>query len=171
VVGYVDRPTLLLWMLVNRRFYLHFGPAILLCACTFTRKGLKLMINSPSIRVLSSRFKPIDLFVRQVDEDPQARLDYFKEKKQQFMPSSKILQIQNDAVCIIGGMKKYPSLVAHEYDETRACLHINLCSGILTVKAQMSVGRSLFGLGLIHNFIFVVAGVDSSRRKIEKSCE
>jgi len=34
----------------------------------------------------------------------------------------------------------------------------------------MSVGRNYFGLGLIHNFIFVVAGVDS-RGKIEKSCE
>ena len=91
VVGYVDRPTLLLWMLVNRRFYLHFGPAILLCACTFTRKGFALTINSPSITVLSSLFKFIDLFVRQVDVDPQARRDYFKEKNQKKMSHSKIL--------------------------------------------------------------------------------
>ena len=44
---------LLLWMLMNRRFYLEFLPAILHPLCVFLRRGFRLIENSASIQVFS----------------------------------------------------------------------------------------------------------------------
>ena len=50
-------------------------------------------------------------------------------------------KIQNNVVFVIGGHKETPTLVAGEYEAARSCLHIDLYSGILTLKAQLVTGR------------------------------
>ena len=61
----VETATLLLWMLISRRFYLKFVPATLRSICIFARKGFRVMANSASIEVFSkARFEWDKLFVK-----------------------------------------------------------------------------------------------------------
>ena len=53
VFEWIWRDKLLLWMLMNRRFYLKFLPAILRPLCVFLRRGFRLFQNSASIQVIS----------------------------------------------------------------------------------------------------------------------
>ena len=47
---------------------------------------------------------------------------------------SRIIQINTNEVYIIGGDSSYPALVAGYYNVPTSCLHIDLKTGILTVK-------------------------------------
>jgi hypothetical protein len=81
VSGYVNRKTLRRWMKVSRRFYLHFGPALLPRTRIFLHKGFNLMANSASILVLSQASLKWEAFlVQQVGEDMQTRQKYFAAK-------------------------------------------------------------------------------------------
>jgi len=108
VVGFVGHKTLWRWMLARKRFYLHFAPAIL-CRpiCIFERKGFKLFDNSPSIDVCSSSTgnwsRWDSLFIKQVGEDEKSRRDYFEGKDQKYTTNSKIVQTEDNTVCVIGG--------------------------------------------------------------------
>ena len=124
VVGFFSRKTLLRWTLARKRFYFEFAPAIL-CRpiCIFERKGFLLRDNSPSIYERSSstgnwsRFH--SLFIKQVGEDEKSRRDYFEGKDQKYATSSRIVQTEDNTVCVIGGFK--PTLIAHDYDVARSC--------------------------------------------------
>ena len=126
VVGFVGHKTLLRWMLARKRFYFHFAPAILCRPISiFERKGFKLKNNSPSIFVCSSSrgnwSRWDSLFIKQVGEDEKSRRDYFEGKDQKYVTSSKVVQTEDNTVCVIGGNNDDPTLIAHDYDVARSC--------------------------------------------------
>jgi hypothetical protein len=81
------------------------------------------------------------LFVKQVGENEKSRSDYFEGKDRTSLTTSRIVQTEDNAVCVIGGFNAYPTLVAHDYEVARSCISIDLESAILTPKSPMLHGR------------------------------
>ena len=131
------------------------------------------MENSASILIFSQATLKFESFlVKQVGENPQTRISYFQGKDQDYPnpTRSKIVQIHDNAVCIIGGYPTLPSLLTHDYDVGRSCLLLDLSTGIITEKSQMNIGRCGFGVGHINNCIYAIAGCHSDNAP-ERSCE
>ena len=89
---------------------------------------------------------------------------------------SKIIQISQNAVLLIGGNNISPSLLTNEYDYPRSCLHLDLSLGILTQKSPMISARGGHAVAQVNNFIYAVAGqwmTSSERYDIfaDKWCE
>ena len=71
------------------------------------------------------------------------------------------MQITNYEVCVIGGPEYSPTLLTHFYDVPCSCLHIDISTGIVSEKAPMNSERTYgFGVSLLNNFIYVVAGIN-----------
>ena len=162
VYGYLSVNKQLELQLVRIRFYSEFGPRLLHPICIFNRKGFKLMTNSPSIQVFSpSKFEWEEFFVTE-------RKKYFEDENQSWPTYSKIVQISEKEVCLVGGHNNFPSLLTYSYEVVYSCLIIDLSSGIVTEKSEMLFGRWDHGVAHLNNFVYAVGGENIS---IVNSCE
>ena len=68
---------------------------------------------------------------KNIDENKKA---FFKMSRNfsGFNWTNKIIQINSTDIYVIGGHKKYKSLLAREYDVPKCCLQINIKNGMLT---------------------------------------
>jgi len=88
-----------------------------------------------------------------------------KKKAQTFygeLSESKIVQLSEFIVYIVGGHANYPALVDGDYDVPKACLKLNLKTRELTRKKYMNTGRDEFGICSDGTFIYVVGGSKTS---------
>ncbi len=72
---------------------------------------------------------------------------------------SKIIQINEFDVYMIGGTDAYPTLLARDYDASKACLKINIRTRELIQMANMTEGRTSVGVCNIGNIIYVGGGI------------
>ena len=151
----VDHKILLLWMLISKRFYLKFIPAVFRPVCIFTRRGLKIMENSAYVQVFSAtRLEWDRVRVREI----HSAVGYFKGKRQDYPTHSKLVQVSHNQIILVGGSQSRPSLLTYEYDVARSCLLIDLSSGIVSEMSQMTHGRYYHGVANIGKYVYAVAG-------------
>ena len=96
------------------------------------------MINSACVKVFSStrlEWEPV------LVHDIHSAVDYFKGKRQDTPTDSKLVQVSHNQIILVGGYENVPSLLTHKYDVARSCLLVDLSSGTVTEKAQMTHGR------------------------------
>jgi len=170
VYEYVAPRKLLIFQILNRRFYLKFVSAVILPICIFTRKGLKVMVNSHSIEVLSRKLIWESISLSQSGQDLNYRRQYFKGKDRGRPTTSKIAQINHSQVYLLGGTNIRPSLLHHKYYVPRSCLCIDLAFSIVSEKESMIAGRRDFGIAHVANYIYVVGGARLLEGE-ERTCE
>jgi hypothetical protein len=106
------------------------------------------MQNSPSILLLSrTRLCWEPFLLKEADQDIDHRLKYFQKRPQKASIISKIVQISDKKVFIIGGMNKYCSLLTYRYEVGRSCLEVDLGTWTVREKAKMIIGRYDHGIG------------------------
>ena len=88
------------------------------------------MTNSAYVQVFSTARLVWDSILVQ-----KMQLDYFKGKLQDYPTWSKLVQINNNQIILVGGDHSFPSLLTHWYDVGRSCLLVDLSSGIVAEKA------------------------------------
>ena len=98
------------------------------------------------------------------------RLKFFEETKLFYPTQSKIVQINDNEIYVVGGGRAYPTLLASKYDVYRECLRIDIKTGKLTLQASMISGRRLHDVQCITNQIYVVGGEDQNRKSV-RTCE
>ena len=99
-------------------------------------------------------------------ENPQ---DFFKGKKSQ-ATQSKLIQINNTQIYVIGGRPESPSLLTHDYDVWRSCLRVDLESATVEERASLVTGRCFHAVVSLGNYIFVLGGFNQNEEE-EKSVE
>ena len=87
------------------------------------------------------------------------------------MSQSNFIQVNNEMVYVIGGIKNVCSLLCSNYDVPRCCLQINLKSGEVIRRSKMNIGRDNFGICLIGHVIYVSGGRDYENKHNIRSCE
>jgi hypothetical protein len=102
----------------------------------------------------------------------QEKKAYFIERvREEQAPSwSKVIQVNENDLYIIGGSNDLPSLVAHSYDVPRSTLRVNKKTQELKICSKLNQGRFAFGLCNIGNFIYVLGGLTSMDNSLDH-CE
>ena len=103
-------------------------------------------------------------------ESDSARRQYFdgKEKKISF---SRLFQVDNHSLYIVGGLNEYVSLLTREYELSKCCHHINMQSKTLTVKQSMTCGRANHALGAVGKMLYSIGGFNFLTRTFVQACE
>lgn len=133
------------------------------------RRGLILYAHQSNLKIYSQSAWE-DLQIKELGINDQKRIDYFADKV--CRPTcSKLIQVNNVDVMVIGGTKYKPSLLTRDYDVMRSCLKLNLVTGRVTLMTPMVRGRShSHSICLAANCVYVVGGKNENV-EIEKKCD
>ena len=83
-----------------------------------------------------------------------------KNEYENKLSHSKIIQVNETDVYIIGGNNLFRSLLKREYDAPKSCLLLNNHTGKLIQKKDMEIGRGAHSLCCIGNLIYVIGGAE-----------
>ena len=130
------------------------------------------MKDSACVSVFSAtRLNWDPIFVTEVGVDQKDAIDHFKRKDQRFPSLSKIVQVSHNQIILVGGWKDSGNLLTREYNVERSCLLVDLSSGIVAEKSQMTHGRYDHAVATIGKYVYAVAGQNQKDGGAERTCE
>jgi len=92
----------------------------------------------------------------------------FFKKEQPDITDSKLLQINEHEVYIVGGDDR--ALLAYEYDVARSCSHIDLRTKLINRLAYLYTGRNCgHAICMVGKFLYVVGGYDYNLEEVRQT--